>query len=156
VLAAARLTGYSPARTLPLDEVKSRVRDQVVAQLSAERARAEGAAKLTEWKAAPDGAKLPSSVVISRESKQAQPSALVEAALRASTQTLPAWVGVDLGVGGYAVVKVEKVLPRDTVNAAGLTREREQYAQWWASAEGLAYYKLLKEKFKAEIKVARL
>ncbi len=156
VLAAARLTGYSPARTLPLDEVKSRVRDQVVAQLSAERARAEGAAKLTEWKAAPDGAKLPSSVVISRESKQAQPSALVEAALRASTQTLPAWVGVDLGVGGYAVVKVEKVSPRDTVNAAGLTREREQYAQWWASAEGLAYYKLLKEKFKAEIKVARL
>ncbi len=156
VLAAARLTGYSPARTLPLDEVKSRVRDQVVAQLSAERARAEGAAKLTEWKAAPDGAKLPSSVVISRESKQAQPSALVEAALRASTQTLPAWVGVALGVGGYAVVKVEKVLPRDTVNAAGLTREREQYAQWWASAEGLAYYKLLKEKFKAEIKVARL
>ncbi|MEY4435384.1 MAG: hypothetical protein RL175_339 [Pseudomonadota bacterium] len=156
VLAAARLTGYSPARTLPLDEVKSRVRDQVVAQQSAERARAEGAAKLTEWKAAPDGAKLPSSVVISRESKQAQPSALVEAALRASTQTLPAWVGVDLGVGGYAVVKVEKVLPRDTVNAAGLTREREQYAQWWASAEGLAYYKLLKEKFKAEIKVARL
>jgi peptidyl-prolyl cis-trans isomerase D len=139
-----------------LEEVKSRVRDQVVSQQSAERARAEGTTKLAEWKATPDGAKLPASVVISRETKQAQPSALVEAALRASTQTLPAWVGVDLGVGGYAVVKVEKVLPRDTANASGLTREREQYAQWWASAEGLAYYKLLKEKFKAEIKVARL
>jgi peptidyl-prolyl cis-trans isomerase D len=37
-----------------------------------------------------------------------------------------------------------------------LARERDQYAQWWASAEGLAYYKLLKEKFKAEIKIARL
>jgi peptidyl-prolyl cis-trans isomerase D len=156
VLAAARMTSYSPARTLPLEEVKTRVRDQLVAQQSAERARAEGAAKLAEWKSAPDTAKLPPAVVVSREAKQTYPTALVEAALRASTQTLPTWVGVDLGNSGYAVVKVEKVLPRDSANAASLTRERDQYAQWWASAEGLAYYKLLKEKFKAEIKVARL
>jgi peptidyl-prolyl cis-trans isomerase D len=156
VLAAARITSYSPARTLPLEEVKARVRDQLVAQQSAELARAEGTAKLAEWKTAPDTAKLSPAVVISREAKQTYPTALVEAALRANTQTLPAWIGVDLGTSGYAVVKVEKVLPRDSANAASLTRERDQYAQWWASAEGLAYYKLLKEKFKAEIKVARL
>ena len=156
VLAAARMTSYSPARTLPLEEVKARVRDQLVAQQSAERARAEGTAKLAEWKSAPDTAKLAPAVVISREAKQTQPTALVEAALRASTQTMPAWIGVDLGTSGYAVVKVEKILPRDSSNAASLSRERDQYAQWWASAEGLAYYKLLKEKFKAEIKVARL
>ncbi|MFY8179502.1 MAG: SurA N-terminal domain-containing protein [Limnohabitans sp.] len=156
VLAAARITSYSPARTLPLEEVKARVRDQLVAQQSAELARAEGTAKLAEWKSAPDTAKLSPAVVISREAKQTYPTALVEAALRANTQTLPAWIGVDLGTSGYAVVKVEKVLPRDSANAASLTRERDQYAQWWASAEGLAYYKLLKEKFKAEIKVARL
>ncbi len=156
VLAAARITNYSPARTLPLDEVKARVREQVVAQQAGERARAEGSAKLAEWKASPDAAKLPAAIVVSRETKQAQPTALIEAALRASTQTLPAWVGVDLGTSGYAVLKVEKVLPRDAANAAGLARERDQYAQWWASAEGLAYYKLLKEKFKAEIKIARL
>jgi len=156
VLAAARITNYSPARTLPLEEVKARVREQVVAKQAGERARSEGVAKLAEWKASPDAANLPAAIVVSRESKQAQPSALVEAALRASTQALPAWVGVDLGASGYAVVKVEKVLPRDASNAAGLARERDQYAQWWASAEGLAYYKLLKEKFKAEIKIARL
>jgi peptidyl-prolyl cis-trans isomerase D len=156
VLAAARITNYSPARTLPLDEVKARVREQVLAQQATERARSEGTAKLAEWKASPDAAKLPAAIVVSRESKQAQPSALVEAVLRASTQTLPAWVGVDLGTSGYAVVKVEKVLPREATDAAGEARERSQYAQWWASAEGLAYYKLLKEKFKAEIKIARL
>ncbi len=156
VLAAARIISYNPARTLPLEEVKARVREQVVAQQSTERARSEGAAKLAEWKASPDAAKLSAAIVVSRESKQAQPTALVEAALRASTQALPAWVGVDLGASGYAVLKVEKVLPRDAANAEGLARERDQYAQWWASAEGLAYYKLLKEKFKAEIKIARL
>ncbi len=155
-LAAARITQYSPARTLPFDEVKTRVQELLVQQQATERARAEGVAKLAEWKTSPDAAKLPAAIVVSREAKQQQPSALVEAALRASTQTLPAWVGVDLGASGYAVVKVEKVLPRDETNAASRGREREQYAQWWASAEGLAYYRLLKEKFKVEIKVARL
>jgi peptidyl-prolyl cis-trans isomerase D len=155
-LAAARITSYSPARTLPLEEVKARVHAQVVAQQASARARSEGAAKLAEWKARPDAAQLPTAIVVSREAKQTQPAALVEAALRASTQTLPAWVGVDLGTSGYAVVKVEKILPRDTANVTTLARERDQYAQWWASAEGLAYYKLLKEKFKAELKVARL
>ena len=155
-LAAARITQYSPARTLPFDEVKARVHELLVQQQATERARSEGAAKLAEWKASPDAAKLPAAIVVSREAKQQQPSTLVEAALRASTQTLPAWVGVDLGTGGYAVVKVEKVLPRDATNATGRDRERDQYAQWWASAEGLAYYRLLKEKFKVEIKVARL
>jgi peptidyl-prolyl cis-trans isomerase D len=155
-LAAARITQYSPARTLPFDEVKTRVHAQVVAQQAAERARAEGVAKLTEWKAAPDTAKLPAAILVSREQKQQQPNALVEAALRASTQTLPTWVGVDLGSSGYAVVKVEKIVPRDEAAAQNRTREREQYAQWWASAEGLAYYSLLKEKFKAEIKIPRL
>jgi peptidyl-prolyl cis-trans isomerase D len=154
LLAAARITQHSPARTLPLEEVKARVLEQVKAIQSAERARQEGTTKLTEWKAAPDNAKLPASVVISRESKQQLPPALIEAALRVSTQTLPAWVGVDLGTSGYAVVKVEKIVPRD--NAQNRARERDQYAQWWASAEGLAYYRLLKEKFKADIKVARL
>jgi peptidyl-prolyl cis-trans isomerase D len=155
-LAAARITSYSPARTLPLEEVKARVYAQVVAQQASVRARSEGAAKLAEWKARPDGAQLPTAIVVSREAKQTQPAALVEAALRASTQTLPAWVGVDLGTSGYAVVKVEKILPRDVATVTTLARERDQYAQWWASAEGLAYYKLLKEKFKAELKVARL
>ena len=154
VLAAARITQHSPARTLPLDEVKTRVLEQVKAIQSAERARQEGAAKLTEWKAAPDAAKLSAPIVISREEKQQLAPAVIEAALRASTQTLPVWVGVDLGTSGYAVVKVEKIVPRDA--AQNRARERAQYAQWWASAEGLAYYRALKEKFKAEIKVARL
>ncbi len=154
VLAAARITQHSPARTLPLDEVKARVLEQVKAIQSAERARQEGAAKLTEWKAAPEAAKLSAPIVISREEKQQLSPAVIEAALRASTQSLPAWIGVDLGTSGYAVVKVEKIVPRDA--AQNRARERAQYAQWWASAEGLAYYRALKEKFKAEIKVARL
>jgi len=76
--------------------------------------------------------------------------------LRAPTQTLPALVGVDLGGGGYAVVKVEKILSRETVDAQQQGRERQQYMQWWAGAEEASYYRWLKDKFKVEIKASRL
>jgi len=155
-LVSARVTRYTPARTLPFDEVKARVQQQLQSEKSAELARQEGADKLSQWKTHPETAKLGSAIVLSREQTQQQPSALVEAALRAGTQQLPAWVGVDLGTSGYAVVKVEKIVPRDDATSQNRARERAQYAQWWASAEGLAYYGLLKEKFKVEIKAPRL
>lgn len=154
-MAAARIVRYSPARILPLDEVKTRVREQVVAQQAAELARKTGEAKLAEFKASPD-AKVGEVVTVARDQKLQVPGQVVEAALRASTQSLPTWVGVDLGQGGYAVVKVEKVLSRDDAQAQNRDREHGQFAQWWASAEGLAYYNLLKEKFKVEIKAPRL
>ena len=153
---SARVLQYFPAKALPYEEVKVRVQEMWLAEQSAKAAREEGMAKLAAWKAKPEEAVLPAAVVLSREQTQKQPSAVVEAALRASTQTLPAWVGVDLGAEGYAVVKVEKIVPRDAAAMQNRDRERDQYAQWWASAEGLAYYRLLKEKYKANLKTPRL
>lgn len=155
-LVSARIVQYNPTKALPFDEVKTRVQDMWVAEQSAKAAKEEGMAKLTAWKAKPNEAALPAAVIVSRDQSNKQPSAVVEATLRASTQTLPAWVGVDLGADGYAVVKVEKIVPREASSAQNRDRERDQYAQWWASAEGLAYYRLLKEKYKAEIKTPRL
>ena len=155
-LVSSRVLQYFPAKALPYEEVKVRVQEMWLAEQSAKAAREEGMAKLAAWKAKPEEAVLPAAVVLSREQTQKQPSAVVEAALRASTQTLPAWVGVDLGAEGYAVVKVEKIVPRDAAAMQNRDRERDQYAQWWASAEGLAYYRLLKEKYKANLKTPRL
>jgi len=156
VLASARIANYQPARILPFADVKDKVREQVVTQKALERAKQQGQSNLAQWKAAPDKAKLAVSVVVSREQKQQLSDAVVEAALRATTQTLPALVGVDLGGGGYAVVKVEKILPRETVDAQQQGRERQQYMQWWAGAEEASYYRWLKDKFKVEIKASRL
>jgi len=156
VLASARIANYQPARILPLSDVKDKVREQVVAQKSLERAKQEGQSNLAQWKASPEKAKLAAAVLVSREQKQQLSDAVVEAALRANTQTLPAWVGVDLGGSGYAVVKVEKILPRETVDAQQQARERQQYIQWWAGAEEASYYRWLKDKFKVEIKASRL
>jgi peptidyl-prolyl cis-trans isomerase D len=155
-MAAARVTAYTAARTLPLQEVQARVRGLYIAEKSAELARQEGEAKLAAWKAAPNNlAGLQSVIVVSRDQPQNQPRPLVDAVLGASTTTLPAWVGVDLGAQGYAVVKVNRLVPREAPPAQIASQERQQYLQWWSNAEGLAYYELLKDRFKVQIKVPR-
>ena len=154
-LAAGRIVQYTPARTLPLVDVKDAVRARWLAQRGAEEARKDGAAKLAAWKSAPATASLAAPVLVSRTQTQQLPVQVVDAALRADAGTLPAFSGVDLGAQGYAIVKVVKVVPRDASLEAAAKQERNQYGQWWTSAESLAYYNGLKERFKAEILVPK-
>lgn len=152
-LTAARVLQYTPARTMPLAEVRERVRTRLVAQRAAELAREEGAKKLEAWKAGGDAAGMPAAVTVARDSAQGLAQPVLNAALSADPKKLPAWVGVDLGEQGYAVVRVGKVLPRETRDAQVQAQEVQQYSQWWSSAEGLAYYDTLKERFKVKIQV---
>lgn len=152
-LTTARVVQYSPARTKPLAEVKEDVRQRLVAQRATQMAQEEGASKLAAWQAAPDSAALPAAVVVSREKAQGLPSAVLNAVLSADPTQLPVWKGVSLGDQGHAVVKVEKILPRESRDANALQQEVQQYGQWWAGAEGQAYYNALKDRFKARIDV---
>ncbi len=155
-LVAGRITQYTAARTLPLTEVRANVRDRLIASRSAEMARAEGIAKMAAWKSAAP-ASLPESALVSRGQSQSKniQGLLLDAILRADPIALPAWVGVDLGSQGYAVARVTKILPRDAVVPDTAMQERNQYAQWVASAENQAYYNTLKDRFKVQIKVTR-
>ncbi len=154
-LVAGRVTKYSPAHTLPLAEVKDRVRERVLAVRGAELARKEGESSLAAWKGNPASATLPEAVVISREQQQKLPSPIVEGALRADASALPAFAGIDLGNQGYAVVKINRLVPREAASEAAARQDRGQYVQWWTSAENVAYYNLLKERFKVQIKVPK-
>jgi peptidyl-prolyl cis-trans isomerase D len=140
---------------LPFAEVKDKVREHLIATQSAELAKKDGLAKLAAWKANPASANLPAAIVVSRLEMQKQPPVVVEAALRTDPSALPGWTGVDLAGAGYAVVKVNKVVPRELPPPAEAQQERQQYAQALASAENLAYYNLLKERFKVQILVAK-
>ena len=154
-LVSGRITQYTPARTLPLAEVKDIVRQRWLAQRGAEDARKDGITKLAAWKSAPASAVLQDTLNVSRDQPKNQPMQLVDAALRADAAALPAFAGIDLGTQGYAIVKVLKVLPRENSLEAAAKQERNQYTQWWTAAESLAYYNVLKQRFKAEIKVAK-
>ena len=155
-MAAARISSYAPARTLPFEEVRARVRSLYIADKSTELARKEGEAKLAAWKATPaQAAGLGAAVVVSRDKLENQPRSLVDAALRAPAASLPALVGVDLGAQGYAIAKVNRVMPRETLKASDEQQLRQQLVQWAGTAEALAYYEVLKDRFKVQIKVPR-
>jgi peptidyl-prolyl cis-trans isomerase D len=150
-MTAARVVNHSPARTLPLTEVRENVRTRLVAQRAAQLAKEEGTKKLAALKSGSDTSALPASVVVARNSAQGVPPQALKSALSADPKQLPAWVGVDLGDQGYAIVKVEKVLPRAT--PAANNQETQQYAQWWNTAEAQAHYELLKQRFKVKMLV---
>lgn len=154
-LVSGRVVQYEPARTRPFAEVKDAVRERLVAVRGAELARKEGMEKLAAWKANPAAASLPGAIVVSRGEAQKQPREVIEAALRADPAALPAFVGVDLGAQGYAVVRVNKALPREAPAEDMARQERAQYARWVSAAEGMAYYSLLKERFKAKVMVTQ-
>ena len=155
-LVAGRISTYSPTRTLPLQEVSDRARLLLIAEKSAELARKDAEAKKAAWmgNAAP-AAGLAPAVVVSRDQTQNLPRAVVDAALRASPDNLPAWVSADLGSQGTAVVKVLRIIPHEGVDAQQAAQQRQQLQQWWTTAEGFAYYEMLKERFKVQIKPNR-
>ena len=129
------------------------MRTLLIAQRAAALAKAEGEAKLAAWQATPASAALGAPLTLSRLDAQSQPQALVEAALRADATRLPALVGVDLGSEGYAVVRVVKDVARVAPTPDGAKQENAQFVQVVTAAENLAYYELLKERFKAQILV---
>ena len=153
-MVAGRVTEHVPARTLPLETVKTQVRERVKATRGAEMAKKSGADQLAAWKADPASAKLPAAVVVSREDPARQPRPAVEAALQADPTALPALLGVEMGDAGYAVVRVVKSIPRTAPPDAVARQEGQQYAQWWSQAEALAYYNLLKARHKVKVMAA--
>jgi len=154
-LASGRVTQHSPARALPLEEVKDKVRTQLVAERASALAKAEGAAKLAAWQSDPASASFGVPAIVSRLETQSQPAPLIEGALRADTGKLPVLVGVDLGAQGYAVVRVNKTVPRTPPAPEAAQQETQQFGQAVAAAENAAYFDLLKNRFKAEILVPK-
>lgn len=149
-LASARIVQHQPARTLPLAEVRDRVRERVIAVEAGNAARKDGEARLAQLKQSGQG-ELTEKLTVSRVESQNLPPRVLDAALKLDSAKLPGFVGVDLGETGYVVVKLEAVLPRQTPSDDNL-RLRTQYAQSWTSAETRAYLDALKTRYKAEVK----
>ena len=152
-MVSAHVIKHSPAHTRAFEEVRPQVTAAVSEKQAAALAAKAGAAKLAELKAAPAAAIDAKEMTISRAKPEDLNPKVIDAVLRAPTKSLPAVIGVDLGLQGYAVVKVNKVLPADLkpVDAQAL---RSEYAKAVAAVETLAYYESLKRRYKVELKPA--
>ncbi len=149
-LAAGRVVKYVEAHQLPLAEVKDKVRQQLVATQAAALANKLGGERLAAARAAPAASMAGATLVVSRATPRDLPPALLDAVLKASTATLPAFVGVPVGGDGYAVAKITKVAGRDPI-AADAAKAQSQYAAVWADAEAASYYQALKARYKVSV-----
>lgn len=155
-LVAGRITNYTPAKQLSLEEVRDQVQALYVAQQAAQLAQQEGAAQLAAWKQDASQAKnLQPAVIVSRDNPQGLAPQVLSAALQAPVQQLPAWEGVALGDQGYAIVQVKQVMPKEERPADLGKVIQAQYEQLYSLAEGAAYYDALKKKFDVQFKVRK-
>ncbi|RYF60324.1 MAG: peptidyl-prolyl cis-trans isomerase [Comamonadaceae bacterium] len=154
-LASGRIVSYSAARALRLDEVKDRVRTRLLEERAAALARTEGAAKLKAAESDPDAVSFGAAQVVSRLEPQSLSPVLIESALRADASKLPKVMGVDQGAEGFALLRINKTVPRSAVPADAAAQELEQFAQAVASAENAAYYAMLMQRNKVKILVSK-
>ena len=149
-LAAGRVVQYVPAHQLPFAEVKEKVKQQLAAIQAAARANKLGTDRLAALRAAPTTALPGAAQLVSRAQPRDLPRPLLDAVLKASIATLPAFIGVSLGDQGYALAKITKTAGRDpSVGDPG--RATAQYAQVWSEAEAQAYYASLKSRYKVTV-----
>lgn len=150
-LVSGRVTQHTPAQTAALPEVKDKARQLLVASRAEELAKKEGDKKRQEAQAANAASTLPVATVVARNNPGNLPTQVLNAALSADPSKLPVVIGVDLGSAGYAVVRINKVLA-DTSIDVNQEKLGQQVAQAWTQSEVMAYYALLKARYKVEVK----
>ena len=124
-----------------------------VAQESAKLAHDAAKSQLEVARKTPTSAQWLPAVDVSREKAGDVPPAVVEAALKADMQKLPAMVAVDLGAQGSAIVQVNKVVAAEALPAELQKQADQQYVAAWTKTEMDAYYNMLKDRFKVKINV---
>lgn len=154
-LVSARIVNHRPAALRPFADVKEEVRVQYVKDQAQALAKAEGQARLADWKEQPAKAQWGAPLVVSRDQAQGQVQAVLDAVLRADPAKLPTLLGVDMGPLGYALVRVNKLVAREPLNAQQQAQSREQFARLLGNAEANAYLTHLRSQFKAEILVPK-
>ncbi|KDB06725.1 hypothetical protein LIG30_0346 [Burkholderia sp. lig30] len=150
-LIAARVADYKPAAVPALDAVKDAVRQQVIAEQAAELAKKDGAAKLAELQKSKSTVGFGPAGTISRAQSHGVPPVAMSAIYKVDAKTLPAYVGVDLGAGGYAIYRVNAVIPGSAVDPQQLAAAQQQMAQVDAQSEGEAYLAALRARSKVKL-----
>ncbi|MFM0286815.1 SurA N-terminal domain-containing protein [Paraburkholderia megapolitana] len=149
-LIAAHVTDYKPAAVPALAAIKDAVSKKVIAMQSADLARKDGAAKLAELEKSKSTAGFSSALKVSRNDAQGVPPAALSAIYKVDAQKLPAYVGVDLGDAGYAIYRVNAVLPGTPVDGPRLAAAQQQIGQVDAQSEVEAYIEAVKARSKVK------
>ena len=150
-LIAAHVTDYKPAATPPLASIKDAVRAKYVAEQAAELARKDGQAKLADLQKSKSTAGFGAEQKVSRTDAQGVSPLALSAIFKADDSKLPAYVGVDLGNDGYAIYRVNAVVPAAPIDAGRLASAQRELAQVDAQTELEAYVASLRKRSKVKV-----
>lgn len=154
VLLSARVTAHRPAQALPFEQVKSQIVAQLTQEKAAQAARDEGQAMLKALQADPAKTANWGPVQrIGRQNTQGLPSKVIDAALLAHPEKLPAVVGVSLAEQGFVVIKVQRIVPNEVVSPEQMAQDRRAFAQIWSNVQAQALLESLKKTHKVRILV---
>ena len=150
-LISAHVTDFKAAEVPALDKIKDAVRQKVIAQQSAELAQKDGEAKLADLQKSKSTAGFSSALKVSRNDAQGVPPAALSAIYKVDAQKLPTYVGVDLGSDGYAIYRVNAIVPPTAVDPQHLAGAQQQIAQVDAQAQMQAYLDSLRARSKVKL-----
>ena len=145
-LIAAHVNDFKSAATPPLASIKDAVKAKYVAEQAAELARKDGEAKLAELQKSKSTAGFGAEQKISRTDAQGVSPLALSAIFKADETKLPGYVGVDLGNDGYAIYRINAVVPPAPIDPARLAAAQRQLAQVDAQTQMEAYVASLRKR----------
>lgn len=157
VLVAARVAEHEPATQRKFEEVKSEVEQRLRRAEAAKLAKQEGEAKLAALRKGGDaGLKWSAPKSVSRrEPKELSPEAL-RAVMAADPNQLPAYVGVERGVEGYALYRVAKVVPAEPKTDQAKGDDLARFERHMGNEQLESYVASLRARAKIEVNQANL
>ncbi|WP_296654601.1 SurA N-terminal domain-containing protein [Paraburkholderia sp.] len=149
-LISARVTNFKPAATPEFAAIKDAVRQRVIAQQAADLARKDGQARLADLQKSKAAAGFSAAVKVSRNEAQGLSPAALSAVFKADAQSLPAYVGVDLGSDGFAIYRINAVTNGPAAEGPRLAGAQQQLAQVSGQSQTQAYLDALRDRSKVK------
>ena len=137
-LVSARVIEHQPAAQRSFDEVKGEITEQLRRREASALALKDGQAKLEKLRKGEDaGVKWSAPRLVSRRDAQGLPVNVLRQVVAADTAKLPAYVGVPIPDGGYALLRISKVIDEP------VKEDDPQLAARFAQLYGAAQYEAL-------------
>lgn len=153
-LVAARALEFEPAQRLQLDEVKSRIADQLRNEGAAKKAAEQGEATLAALKKGEPAAGEWAAARNLQRGAPGLPAPAMQAVFSASSTKLPAYVGLAVPGGDYTIYRIDAVtrpeLPNDDPRIAAVAA---QYRRLIAERDFGAFLAELRSRYEVEVKL---
>lgn len=155
-LVSARVLDYKPAALQPFESVKASIETLLKRQEAQTLAAKDGAERLAALNKGEDRLNWGAAKIVSRLDSRAISPLEAQAVFRLETAKLPAYTGVELPGSGYALVRLNKIVPGDKIDDATRKGMTQQLGNLMAKEEIQLYLAALRARYKVEINQAAL